>query len=381
MGQGISVDRLVEDAVAFAGVDDFGDVPFLEGLGVIVRSLNVDGRVSDDGLARARDLFTGVLVKRLRLVADRSKYPEIADESITAPIFIVGPPRSGSTHMHALLGCLPVLRAPLMWEVSSPSPPPDAATFTTDPRIGQVQAMLDALPEDVLVRHPMSATRPEQCNLLNDWAFINQGWLANYDMPSYRDWILNVDHGPAYEAHRRTLQQLQWGVPGRWVLKSPKHLLALDALLVTYPDARFVWTHRDPAVFVPSVVSLAGLWRETNSVHFDPTSFGWEWALMEELALRRGLATRDSGSAPADRHYDVPYDVITRDPVGAVADVCSWAGVDFDERCEDAVRTWVGSHPKDQHGTHRYTAEEFGLDRAGLRERFRFYTERFGINS
>jgi hypothetical protein len=39
----------------------------------------------------------------------------------------------------------------------------------------------------------------------------------------------------------------------RWVLKSPGHLWALDALLAVYPDARIVQTHRDPLQVIASL--------------------------------------------------------------------------------------------------------------------------------
>ena len=86
--------------------------------------------------------------------------------------------------------------------MSAPSPPPERATYDTDPRIAMVQAGIDMMPAEMLVRHPMSATRPEQCNGLFDWTFINQAWMASYDIPSYRDWFLDADYAPAYEAHR-----------------------------------------------------------------------------------------------------------------------------------------------------------------------------------
>src|SRR5262245_10898715 len=96
-------DQLLADAASLTGLDDFGDVPFLEALDAVVDSMNEDARVEGDVRDRAVETLTGVLVKRLRLVADRAQHPEIADETITAPVFIVGQPRSGSTHLHALL--------------------------------------------------------------------------------------------------------------------------------------------------------------------------------------------------------------------------------------------------------------------------------------
>jgi hypothetical protein len=318
----------------------------------------------------------GVLVKRLRLVDDRNRHPEIAGEAITAPVFIVGQPRSGSTHLHALLACLDGVRAPRMWELSAPSPPPERETYDSDPRIAEVQAALDKMPAEMMVRHPTSATRPEQCNGLFDWSFINQAWMASFDIRSYRDWFLDADYAPMYEAHRRSLQQLQWHHPGRWVLKYPKHLLSLDALLDAYPDAVLIWTHRDPAAVLPSAVSLTGFMREANTPGYDPVRFAREWVVMEELALHRGLATRDRDGKEA-RHIDVDYRSLMQDPVGSVGALCGRLGVAFDDASAQAVEQWLDDHPQDQHGKHRYTAAEFGLDDDRLRARFDFYTRRF----
>jgi hypothetical protein len=321
-------------------------------------------------------MLTGVLVKRLRLVADRAQHPAIADETITAPVFIVGQPRSGSTHLHALLACVRGVRAPRFWEMSEPSPPPEAATFDSDPRIAAVQAMVDQMPAEMLVRHPMSATRPEQCNLLNDWSFINQAWMASFAISSYRDWFLDADYAPAYDAHFRTLQHLQWRNPGRWVLKYPKHLLSLDALLARYPDAVLLWTHRDPGAVLPSAVSLTGFMRASNTPDYDPVRFAREWLVIEELALRRGLATRDRDDNGA-RHIDVDYRSLMADPVATVATLCDRLGFEFDDASRRAVQQWLDDHPQDQHGVHRYSAAEFGLDPDRLRARFDFYARRF----
>jgi Sulfotransferase family len=372
-------EELVEQACLLSGLTDFGDVPYLEPLDVLVYSLNHDAHVEGVTRERAIEMLTGVLVKRLRLVEDRKRHTEIEAEVVRAPIFIVGQPRSGSTHLHALMACVDGLRAPLFWEMSAPSPPPDRATFDADPRIAIIQQIVDGLPEGLMVRHPMSATRPEQCNLLSDWSFINQAWMASFDIPTYREWFLDADYRPAYEAHRRTLQHLQWRNPGRWVLKYPKHLLSLDALLDTYPDAAFIWTHRDPAAVIPSAVSLTGFMRQSNTPDFDPVRFGREWAVIEELALYRGLATRDSGRYPAERNTDVHYPALMADPVGMTARICAQVAAPFSESSSDAVRQWFEGHPKDAHGTHRYSADDFGLDAGRLRSRFGFYIERFGI--
>jgi hypothetical protein len=369
-------DEMMAEATRATGLDDFGDVPFRAALDVLVDSLHRDARVEGAVAAAASAMLTGVLVKRLRLVEDRKEHPEIEREAITAPIFIVGQPRSGSTHLHALLACVEGFRAPRQWELSMPSPPPDRATYDSDPRIAAVQSGIERMPAEMLLRHPMSATRPEQCNGLLDWSFLNQGWMASYDIRSYRDWFLDADYAPAYEAHRRTLQQLQWHHPGRWVLKYPKHLLSLDALLAQYPDAVLIWTHRDPAAVIPSVLSLTGYMRASNTTDFDPVRFGHEWVVIEELALHRGLATRDRDDEP-DRHLDVDYESITKDPITTVATLCERLGTAFDDSSRGAVQQWLDENPQDKHGVHRYTPADWGLDADRLRARFDFYARRF----
>jgi hypothetical protein len=369
-------DQLLDQATSAASLDDFGDVPFLDALDALVDSLNHDAHVEGPVRDSTAGMLTGILAKRLRLVNDRKQHPEIAEEVIAAPVFIVGQPRSGSTHLHALLACVEGVRAPRSWEMSAPSPPPERATYDTDPRIAMVQAGIDTMPAEMLVRHPMSATRPEQCNGLFDWTFINQAWMASYDIHAYRDWFLDADYAPMYEAHRRSLQHLQWRNPGRWVLKYPKHLLSLDALLAEYPDAVLIWTHRDPAAVLPSVISLTSYMRQSNTPDYDPVRFGREWAVVEELALHRGLATRDRDDNEA-RHLDVDYQSLMRDPVATVAALCARLDVAFDDGSRQAVQQWLDDNPQDKHGLHRYTAEEFGLDPDRLRARFDFYARRF----
>jgi Sulfotransferase family len=369
---------LLEAAADEAGLDDFGDVPFEEALDVLLDALNREAGLGPAQADAAARPLVGLLVKRLRLVHDRKRYPAIADEIIRAPIFIVGLPRTGSTHLHGLLGEVEALRAPRFWEMLRPSPPPEQATFETDPRIAEVEAELALVPAEMQVRHPFAARRPDQCNLLYDWAFMNTTPVASYHVPSYLDWLFDADHRPAFEAHRRTLQQLQWRTEGRWILKYPKHLMALDVLLETYPDAVFVWTHRDPAIVVPSVCSLTSLMRTLTSGPTDLKRFGRAWAVLEELVAHRGVAMRDR-LLDSSRVIDVHYRDLMADEIGTVASILEFAGVPFSDPSRAAVESFLAANRKDRHGTHHYTAEDFGLDAGRLRNRFGFYIERFGV--
>ena len=197
-------------------------------------------------------------------------------------------------------------------------------------------------------------------------------------MPSYFAWFLNADHRVTYEHHRRTLQQLQWHHPGDWVLKFPKHVFALDAVLATYPDARIVWTHRDPASVIPSATSFVGTIRKMSSPLFDPVRFGAEWVGLEETGLLRAMTVRSRAADP-DRFYDVHYNDLMADPVGTVTGIYEHFGTAVDDETRRRVASFQDDNPQGKHGRHTYTPEQFGLDADQLRRRFGPYIDEYGV--
>ena len=83
-----------------------------------------------------------------------------------------------------------------------------------------MEAAIEMMPAEMLVRHPTAATRPEQCNPLFDWSFINQAWMASFDIRSYREWFLDADYTPMYEAHRERASRHQI-IVGQRVAQAP----------------------------------------------------------------------------------------------------------------------------------------------------------------
>lgn len=369
---------LMREAADSAGLGDFGDLPFEEALDMLIFSLEREAKLDSARRAGAAAMIRRSLVKRLELVEDRKRFPEIAGEVIEAPIFILGLPRTGSTNLHGLIAQCEGMRAPRRWEMSYPSPPPEKSTYETDPRIAQTHAAeVAGASEELRKRHPITADRPEQCQSLNDFAFMNWSLMAPYEIPSYTDWLLTADHRPSYETHKRTLQHLQFRHPGRWVLKYPKHVFALDALIATYPDARLIWTHRDPTRIIPSVASLIGTFR-SETPGYDPKLLGRAWSAFEELGVRRGLDTRDDLFLDA-RVRDVQYRDVMRDPVAAIETIYAHFGMALSDQSRANILQYLAENAKDKHGAHHYTAEQYGLSDAVLSRTFKAYVDRFGV--
>src|SRR5215211_5188280 len=105
----------MEAAAAATRLSDFGDLPFREALEAQLWSLEHESGNPPERLQALTQGHVGLLIKRLRLVDDRKRHPEIANEKIRAPLIVLGLPRTGTTHLHALLATRPGARAPLQW--------------------------------------------------------------------------------------------------------------------------------------------------------------------------------------------------------------------------------------------------------------------------
>jgi len=374
-------DALLAQARRRADDLDFEDTTFLEGLTRLLHALVTEARLNLLGRIVARDGILGHLVTRLRLEQDRRGHPEIAAQRIDRPIVITGLPRSGSTLLHSLMAQDPANRVPQMWEMVTPSPPPDTATYERDPRIEALERRLrwfDRLAPEFKKIHSVGARSPEECVVILSHSFLSTQFCSMYVVPSYQSWVRSQSQLPAYRLHRRFLQQLQWRCNGdRWVLKAPAHLHALAELCAVYPDIGVIMTHREPLEVLPSEASLHTVLRQTFSDAVDPAAVGREVTELTADELYVGLKARDQGCAPPERFLDVRYRDLVRDPIGTVYRVYAHFDIPFTTMAETRMRRYLADSPKDKHGAHVYSLAQFGLDADEERERYRDYRERF----
>ncbi len=376
-------DALERRAAARAGPESDVPAQFREGLRVLVRALESEARLSLLGRVSVRSQILRLLENRARFEADRARNPEIARESITRPLFVVGLPRTGTTLLHALLAQDPDTRTPLAWEVRELSPPPERASSESDPRIAPCARELDGLykmlPEFRAI-HPMEADWPQECVSITAHAFMSLQFSTTWRIPSYTAWLAKQDHAPAYAQHRRVLQHLQWRNPReRWVLKTPAHLWSLETLFATYPDAGVIHTHRDPVRVLASTASLSTILHAIASDERDPAGIGREWAAELALGLERAGAFRARERGRADRFVDVQFGDLTRDALGVVERIYGHFGLSLGSEARARMERFIADNPREKHGVHRYRLEDFGLDAGHERRRFSAYSEQFRV--
>lgn len=376
----MNVDSRLEAASTATGLDDFGDSSFREGLDVLTRSLDREAGLHEHGRAAVENLLSGLLVTRLKIEACYREHPEIDDQGVPRPVIQLGLPRTGSTALGNLLAQDRGIRYLRSWESMNPVPPPDA-TVPDDPRIAEAEAALgrrrDLAPR-LRTMVPGSAQGPGECLGLLRYHFQSVAFCGSFKIPSYADWLFAADMEPAYRYHRRLLKLLQWKTPpNRWRLRTPAHMLAIDALDAVYPDAEFVMTHRDVASVIPSVADLHTTLAAMHTDQPDAEFFGDFCVRQWDLALRRTIAFRDAGRE--GRFHDVAFQDVQEDPVGSVHRLYESLGETLSTDTEERMQRWWTEHPPDRHGSHQYTPEAFGLTAKRLRAKFRFYAERFEV--
>ncbi|HEX9548635.1 MAG TPA: sulfotransferase [Acidimicrobiales bacterium] len=143
-----------------------------------------------------------------------------------------------------------------------------------------------------------------------------------------------------------------------------------------YPEARFLWTHRDPAAVLGSVCSLIEYCRSWVSDQDSP-GIGEQQAGVWEEALRRAIAFRDR--CGEERFADVRFDDLNADPVETVRSAYSAIGLTLGSSAAQRMELWAAAHRRGAQGTHEYAIEDFGLSPAAVRTRFGFYMERFKL--
>jgi hypothetical protein len=381
----VDPERAIAQARDATGLDDFGDDDsWREGLDRLAWSLEAEAALNDLGRTIVDGELTTYLTNRLGIVAEANAHPEIRAAEVVPPIVIVGQGRTGTTILHDLLAQDPQTRVPLTWEVASPCPPPETATYESDPRIAESEAttsMVDLVIPGFRAMHPMGPRLAQECVAMMSTAFRSMMFPVQYRVPTYTHWLLHeADMAPAYRWHRQYLQHLQSRHPTScWVLKSPGHIWCLGALLAEYPDALLVQTHRDPLRIIASLGSLVATLRQLASDETSIPEAAAEFADYTLDGLDRSVTARLDGTIRPDRVLDVQFADFMADPFTTIATIYDHLGLELSASAETRMREFLASHGQETSGGHRYSFADTGLNEGDLRARAARYQEFFAV--
>jgi hypothetical protein len=384
-GSPFDLDGVLADAQRKEGLTDWGPGAFVEPLSAL---LDEYPRAGCNALGEhiVRSGIVHSLRMRLRTAEWIRRHPEILDETIDAPIVVVGMMRSGTTLLQRLLAADPAVHCARGWEVVEVAPKLDYDfSSDADPRIAISQVREDAsraLAPDLFAIHPMYATEAEEEIVFLADAFLSHVPESGAHLPTYRSWLDTQDFTPAYRHLHRMLQFLQWQKrrrgrsARRWVLKSPAHLGYLDTLRAQFPDLHIVHMHRDPRTTIASGASLNATLHAMHADAVDPYRVGAQWLERMGWTNDRAIAVRDSWADDRQRVTDVNYDDAVADPIGQVARVYQAIGLPLNDEAVTAMERWMAERPREGPRPH-YDLRTYGLTDEQVDERFSLYNKRF----
>jgi len=380
-------DALLEEAAAATGLNDFGDRWFEKPFEVLLDSVKHEAQLNAAGEFSATKMFHHVLRDRLYTQMWFKRHPEILARPLKNPVVIVGPMRSGTTRLHRLLAADQRFAHLRSFETISPVPRPEFEQVLA----GEVEDFRPKLAARILKVarlanprtlsiHPTGAYEPEEELGLVAASMYGMKWEAQWNVPSYAEWCHEESAIPAYRHMANLLRLIGWSQQESslrpWILKTPQHMLDLPALLEVFPDARLIFTHRDPKQVVGSAASLA--WNQTiiYSDHNDPAQTGRDWMGKTATMVARMRAARDA--IPRERMIDVQYEDMETDWRGTMERVYRFLDLEM-EPAVAGMEDYLDRSARLKRHPHRYSLAEFGLREDEVNERFADYTETFGI--
>ena len=366
------------------GLDDFGEMDFVERLDLWCECVREDSFLSPVSHAALWTMFVRYAADRLRVEDICKRHPEILDIEIDRPIVVAGPPRSGTTHLLGLLSADTRLRSLPWWEATAPVPTEADAPTADDPNPRWTRAQAGWEQQDALMplfkyMHEFSPDHISEDIELQalDFSSYLLEWMAL--VPKWRDYYLGHDQSGTYAYLKKGLQVLTFlKGPNRWVIKCPQHMEQLPVLRKTFPDATYVITHRDP---VGSIRSTLSMWLYASRIlrtKSDPEEPKGYWIERYKTMLKR--CVHDHDCLPPEQTVDVYFHQWIKDPDSILRDIYAKAGLPLDQDVLAAMHRYHADNDPGVKGRVVFNLErDFGLTADDIRKDFEFYFDRFPV--
>jgi hypothetical protein len=344
---------------------------------------------------RNRALATFVLLPLCLLLALAHALGFLLDEiffrgyrrvRIAAPVFVVGPPRCGTTFLHRVLARdRDRFTAFTLGEmVFAPS--------ITEKKIYGLLGRLDALLgapvarriraaesrgfEELSSMHWVSFFEPEEDYVLLAYLFANHLLIAMFPFPDLLGhlWRFDEETPPAQRErvlrfYRACVQRHLYhhGPDKTFLSKNPYFTPMIDSLDAAFPDARFVCSLRDPRAALPSML---GLWQAFYGFFgSDPDHHMARGFVIDFMADFYGRARDRLAALPPKRAAQVDYARLIAKPQAAIADLYARFGLEASPAYAAALAAEAAQAHRHK-SAKSFDLARFGLDEAAVRARF-----------
>ena len=333
------------------------------------------------------------LCHALCFALDPLLFPALRRTRVVAPVFIIGHARSGTTLLHRLMSRdADRFSAFLLWELFFPSLLEKKAirlAAALDARWlgGAFAKRIRAWEERKFGKtrhlHPMGLTEPEEDDGVLTHSCASGAWIVRLPYLGALDFY-HVDERPLRERQRlmrfyRECVRRQLCLNGGsrvHLSKNPIFAGRVEALIETFPDARFVIPFRNPFETIPSLLKLMKVsWRMRR------------WSEAEMQGSLRVLAEQSYHTYrhplevlarhPETPHAIVDYAELVAAPRRVVEQVYRALGLPLSSAYA-AILVAEEERARQHETTHRYDLAEFGLRADAIHAELKELCERFG---
>ena len=331
-----------------------------------------------------------LLIINAGFARERQRYPEIEREKITRPVFIVGINRTGTTYLHRLMSRDQRFWALQGYEFTAPRLSKDEyATIgctPDDPRRAWVEDLLNSSDALDLFEgvHNFDVDEPSEDFPILSTAFGSWTLISRFRIPEFGRWLADTGTRHAYAHHRRTMQNITWQRRQRqpehqaqWLFKMPFHLMELETLIETYPDALFIQTHREPTQFMGSWISLIELVRSLVYDPQPPETLGAEQLAIMSDMMDRAVQFRQAHPELEHRWMDVNYVDLVEKPMATAASIYERFDWPLEQTAVKPMEEWQEGQAKQRRGErkHRYDLGDYGLTPEAVNAAFARYRD------
>ncbi len=375
---------LLSEAMRSTGLEDFGDDNWRQHFRTLIQLIEEEARLHFFGRILTRSDFLIYLAARLRIVDACKTHPEIEAGEVKEPVFVLGLGRSGTTILQDVLSRDPQFRSVRKWEALFPWPAPEAATYANDPRIARAQAITDihhAATPEVRAMHDADGDQPVEDTEFTYPAFMSEVWTWVFKIPSWEAYFAAQDLDHHFAWHKKTLKFLQWRHhKPHWLLKNPTHLPRIPQLLRHYPDAKFIFTHRDPIPSADSLTSLMGtvFWLRTDHPYGGGSDDDFAAADHRVALWDQVIDWIESGVIAPGSAAHIQYRDFMKAPMAAIERAYREIGLTFTPEARSAMSAHLASKPQGSHGKHSYQRADASVI-VEERKRYRRYQEYFKV--
>jgi len=346
-------------------------------------------------LTRARRVVLGALlilaiaplelINRLALWLDEILFPAYRRVDVCRPLFIVGPPRSGTTLLHRLIAedrwqfttfplwellFAPAICQKYFW----------LGVYRLDRLVGgplrrSVKFLERLLSGGLEGVHPTSLEQAEEDHLLLNtdgacflWVIAFPNCQAIWDLGRF-DQVIDASQRRRVLARYRTLIQRHLYVRGSektYLAKNPGFSGWIRSLTEEFSDARFIGLIREPEKTLPS---------QLNSVRDAMATFGYDVREPEYVGRFVDLfawyythVIECLTDLPTEQSRLLEYSELVGEPAATVPRVLRQLGYQVTNEYAEALRLAVDEARQFRSGN-RYTLAEFGLSAAELHAR------------